>query len=122
MHVERASKGSPSNGKGIRSPSIHSKSPVAAAAAGQQHGVDLPDSRLLVDGVLTEWTDTADKSILFACMIQANGQPSLEVFQGLVKEIQASGCQVSLPQVQARFAWLVDRFMAAQARRFAAAG
>lgn len=71
----------------------------------------------MVDGVLTEWTDTADKSILFACMIRAQGQPSLEVFQGLVKEIQESGCRVSLLQVQARFSWLLDRFMAAQACR-----
>ena len=96
----------------------------AAAAAGAEHRdvVELPDSRLMVDGVLTEWTDTADKAILFACMIQAQGQPSLEVFQSLVKEIQRSGCQVSLTQVQARFAWLVDRFMAAQARRCAGAG
>ena len=116
----KTSKGSPSSSKGVRSPSTHSQRPAAAAAApagGDQDGGALTDNKLMVDGVLTGWTDTADKSILFACMIQAQGQPRLEVFQGLVREIRESGCQVTLAQVQARFRWLVDRFLAAQAHR-----
>lgn len=113
----KTSKGSPSSSKGVRSPPTHSKRPAAAAAGGDEDGGALTDNKLMVDGVLTGWTDTADKSILFACMIQAQGQPSLEVFQGLVREIRESGCQVTLAQVQARFRWLVDRFLAAQAHR-----
>lgn len=92
------------------------------AAGGQQGATALPDNQLLVAGVLTEWTDNADKSILFACMIKAHGQPSHEDFQCLVREIKEAGCQVTLPQVQARFGWLYDRFVAAQARRAEAAG
>lgn len=93
-----------------------------AAAGGQQGATALPDNQLLVAGVLTEWTDNADKSILFTCMIKAQGQPSLEDFQCLVREIKEAGCQVTLPQVQARFGWLYGRFVAAQARRAEAAG
>ena len=69
----------------------------------------------MVDGELTEWTDSADKSILYVCMVQARGEPSLENFQNLVSEIHKSGCQVTTAHVQARFRWLVARFLAAQA-------
>lgn len=69
----------------------------------------------MVDGELTEWTDSADKSILYVCMVQARGEPSVESFESLVSEINSSGCQVTLAHVRARFRWLVDRFLAAQA-------
>lgn len=78
---------------------------VAVAAA-------LPDNMLFVDGVMTTWTDVADRAIMLACLIQAQGHPSLEVFDGLVSEICASGPTVTLPQVQARFRWLLARFLA----------
>ena len=90
------------------------------AADGNQDATALPDNQLMVDGVLTEWTDTADKSILYVCMIKAQGQPSLEVFHNLVRELKQSGCQATLRQVQARFGWLCDRYLEAQARKAAA--
>ena len=121
--LQKASNGSPGSNKGIRSPSNPCKKPAQVVAAdGNQNATALLDNQLMVDGVLTEWTDTADKSILYACMIKAHGQPSLEVFQGLAKEIEESGCQVTLLQVQTRFEWLFNRFLAAQARRAVAAG
>ncbi len=78
---------------------------VAVAAA-------LPDNMLFVDGVMTTWTDTADRSIMLSCLIQAQGHPSPEVFDGLVSEICESGCHVKLQQVRARFNWLLNRFLA----------
>lgn len=117
---QKASKGSSSSG--TKSPLKSSKILARGVAADNNQGATaLPDNQLMVDGVLTEWTDTADKSILFACMIKAHGQPSLEVFQGLVKEIRESGCQVTLSQVQARFGWQHDRILAAEARKAVAA-
>ena len=120
---QKASKGRSSSSRANRSPLKPSKTLARSVPADRnQDATALPDNQLMIDGVLTTWTDTADKSILFACMIKAHGQPSLEVFQGLVKEIRETGCQVALPQVQARFEWLYDRFLAAQARRSVAAG
>lgn len=87
------------------------------AVDGNQEAFALPDHQLMVDGVLTDWTDSADTSIVYECMIKAHGQPSVEVFQGLVRRIEESGCQVTLPQVQARYDWMNDRVLAAQARK-----
>lgn len=80
-------------------------SPGAAEAA-------LPDNQLVVDGELMEWTDTADKSILCVCMIRAQGRPSAEHFESLVSEMNQKGCMYTVPQVEARFTWLKNRFLA----------
>jgi len=71
----------------------------------------LPDNMLFVDGALTTWTDTADRAIMLACLVQAQGHPSPEAFDDLVRQISESGCPVTLWQVRARFNWLLSKFL-----------
>lgn len=71
----------------------------------------LPDNMLFVDGTLTTWTDTADRAIMLACLVQAQGHPSPEAFDDLVRQISESGCPVTLGQVRARFNWLLSKFL-----------
>ena len=66
---------------------------------------------LFVDGTLTTWTDTADRAIMLACLVQAQGHPSPEAFDDLVRQISESGCPVALGQVRARFNWLLSKFL-----------
>lgn len=89
-----------------------SEPPAEACTESVADAAALPDNMLFVDGVMTTWTDVADRAIMLACLIQAQGHPSLEVFDGLVSEICASGPTVTVPQVQARFRWLLARFLA----------
>ncbi|KAL0054710.1 hypothetical protein WJX82_001301 [Trebouxia sp. C0006] len=46
----------------------------------------LPDNMLFVNGALTTWTDTADRAIMLACLVQAQGHPSPEAFDDLVRQ------------------------------------
>ena len=104
-----AASGQHSSARESEPPSDAQAQPNAAELAAAEV---LPDNMQLIDGVVTTWTDTADRSILLACLVTAQGQPSPEVFDSLVTEICESGCHVSLRQVQARFSWLLDRFLA----------
>ena len=114
----KAAVGNPSNHKGDPPPESTAGCRQAVISPAGESGADaqaLPDQLLMVGGQLTEWTETADKSILCMCMIRAQGQPTLETFKSLAHELSQQGRVVSVGHVRARFDWLLQKFSAAQA-------
>ena len=84
---------------------------VSAVTNAKGDVVPVSDSQMMVDGTCTEWTADHDRAILLVCIIQHQGHPGPDVFNQLVTSLQQSGGQFTVRQVQARFEWMLQRFL-----------
>ena len=89
----------------------HMDEAVPAVTAVNTSVVPVSDSEMIIDGTCTEWTGDHDRAILLVCIIQHQGHPGPEVFDQLTTSLQKPEGHFTVRQVQARFEWMLQRFL-----------